>query len=225
MTHWSLRLMAKAAGFAPSTIHCIWKAFNLQAYRTETFKPTDPSVRREGARYRFICRRPNTPWFFASTKEPNPGAGPLDLRRKLQESRNRDEAIATPDDPGWSPRPEPATGSRFHGGIVVVRRSILARAHVAAESSAMSLPELEVRLIMDTMLHKTPRSESRFRRATDGILTSLPRPPALGQSGRALLAAITGKSKIRCGVHCSTEELKRDLISMRLSTTIQTLLD
>ena len=29
-THWSLRSMAKAAGFAPSTIHRIWKAFNLQ---------------------------------------------------------------------------------------------------------------------------------------------------------------------------------------------------
>jgi hypothetical protein len=42
-THWSLRSMAKAAGFAPSTIHRIWKAFNLHPYRTETFKlSTDP---------------------------------------------------------------------------------------------------------------------------------------------------------------------------------------
>jgi transposase len=42
-THWSLRSMAKAAGFAPSTIHRIWKAFNLQPHRTETFKlSTDP---------------------------------------------------------------------------------------------------------------------------------------------------------------------------------------
>jgi len=37
-THWSLRSMARAAGFAPSTIHRIWKAFNLQPHRTETFK-------------------------------------------------------------------------------------------------------------------------------------------------------------------------------------------
>jgi len=37
-THWSLRSMADAAGFAPSTIHRIWKAFNLQPHRTETFK-------------------------------------------------------------------------------------------------------------------------------------------------------------------------------------------
>ena len=35
--------MAKAAGFAPSTIHRIWRAFNLQPHRTETFKlSTDP---------------------------------------------------------------------------------------------------------------------------------------------------------------------------------------
>ena len=35
--------MAEAAGFAPSTIHRIWKAFNLKPHRTETFKlSTDP---------------------------------------------------------------------------------------------------------------------------------------------------------------------------------------
>ena len=75
-THWSLRSMAKAAGFAPSTIHRIWKAFNLQPHRTETFKlSTDPlfveKVRdivgpvAAGARAGSLRRR----------KEPNPGAG------------------------------------------------------------------------------------------------------------------------------------------------------
>jgi hypothetical protein len=37
-THWSLRSMAKAVGYAPSTIHRIWRAFGLQPHRTETFK-------------------------------------------------------------------------------------------------------------------------------------------------------------------------------------------
>lgn len=42
-THWSLRSMARAVGHAPSTIHRIWKAFNLQPHRTESFKlSTDP---------------------------------------------------------------------------------------------------------------------------------------------------------------------------------------
>ncbi len=42
-THWSLRSMARASGYAPSTIHRIWKAFGLQPHRSETFKlSTDP---------------------------------------------------------------------------------------------------------------------------------------------------------------------------------------
>lgn len=42
-THWSLRSMAQAVGYAPSTIHRIWKAFGLQPHRAETFKlSTDP---------------------------------------------------------------------------------------------------------------------------------------------------------------------------------------
>jgi transposase len=42
-THWSLRSMARATGYAPSTIHRIWKAFSIQPHRSETFKlSTDP---------------------------------------------------------------------------------------------------------------------------------------------------------------------------------------
>ena len=42
-THWSLRGMAAAAGYAPSTIHRIWQAFGLQPHRAETFKlSSDP---------------------------------------------------------------------------------------------------------------------------------------------------------------------------------------
>jgi hypothetical protein len=52
-THWSPRSMARAVEFAPSTIHRIWKAFNLQPHRTKTFKlSADPPICRQGARYR-----------------------------------------------------------------------------------------------------------------------------------------------------------------------------
>ena len=37
-THWSLRAMARAVGYAPSTIHRIWRAFGLQPHRSESFK-------------------------------------------------------------------------------------------------------------------------------------------------------------------------------------------
>lgn len=42
-THWSLRSMEAASGISRSSVHTIWKAFNLQPHRTETFKlSTDP---------------------------------------------------------------------------------------------------------------------------------------------------------------------------------------
>ena len=37
-THWSLRAMARQVGYAPSTIHRIWRAFGLQPHRSDTFK-------------------------------------------------------------------------------------------------------------------------------------------------------------------------------------------
>ena len=41
-THWSLRSMARASGYAPSTIHRIWQAFGPQPHRPvglERFHP------------------------------------------------------------------------------------------------------------------------------------------------------------------------------------------
>lgn len=42
-THWSLRSMERASGVSRSSVNTIWKAFNLQPHRGETFKlSTDP---------------------------------------------------------------------------------------------------------------------------------------------------------------------------------------
>jgi len=42
-THWSTRGMAQAAGFSPSSIGRIWRAFGLKPHRAESFKlSTDP---------------------------------------------------------------------------------------------------------------------------------------------------------------------------------------
>lgn len=42
-THWSTRGMAKASGLSQTAVSRIWRAFNLQPHRTETFKlSTDP---------------------------------------------------------------------------------------------------------------------------------------------------------------------------------------
>lgn len=37
-THWSLRSMAAASGISRSSVNTIWRAFNLQPHRAETFK-------------------------------------------------------------------------------------------------------------------------------------------------------------------------------------------
>jgi transposase len=37
-THWSLRLMEAASGVSRSSVNTIWRSFNLQPHRTETFK-------------------------------------------------------------------------------------------------------------------------------------------------------------------------------------------
>ena len=37
--HWSLRSMARATGYAPSTIHRIWRAFSLKPHRGEAQDP------------------------------------------------------------------------------------------------------------------------------------------------------------------------------------------
>jgi transposase len=37
-THWSTRSLAAATGVSPTSVHRIWKAFQLQPHRTETFK-------------------------------------------------------------------------------------------------------------------------------------------------------------------------------------------
>lgn len=43
-THWSLRSMASASGISRSSVNTIWKAFNLQPHRSETFKlSADPN--------------------------------------------------------------------------------------------------------------------------------------------------------------------------------------
>lgn len=42
-THWSTRSMAAASGISRTSVNTIWRAFNLQPHRTETFKlSTDP---------------------------------------------------------------------------------------------------------------------------------------------------------------------------------------
>jgi transposase len=57
-THWSLRSMAKAVGYAPSTIHRIWRAFGLQLHRSETFKLSSEAMVADRASLHLAHKRP-----------------------------------------------------------------------------------------------------------------------------------------------------------------------
>jgi hypothetical protein len=90
-THWSLRSMARAVGYAPSTIHRIWRAFGLQPHRSETFKlSTDPL---------FVEKVRDIVGLYMSPPERAPGA-----------VRGREVA-----DPGTRPHPAPAADAPRSG--------------------------------------------------------------------------------------------------------------
>ena len=95
-THWSLRSMAKAAGFAPSTIHPIWKAFNLHPYRTETFKlSTDPLfVEKVHNIIGLYLSPPNARSFCASTRRAGSRRW-IDLSRCFPCARDKSSGART----------------------------------------------------------------------------------------------------------------------------------
>ena len=46
--------MARVTGYAPSTIHRIWRAFGLQPHRAETFKLSADPPRRSTPQLTFV---------------------------------------------------------------------------------------------------------------------------------------------------------------------------
>ena len=65
-THWSLRSMARASGYAPSTIHRIWQAFGLQPHRPVGLNlSSDPLF---VAKVRDIVEHHNVPCFRIYTR-------------------------------------------------------------------------------------------------------------------------------------------------------------
>ena len=69
-THWSLRSMARAVGYAPSTIHGIWQAFGLQPHRSEAFKLSNDPFFVEKVRdiVGLYLAPPERAWSSASTR-------------------------------------------------------------------------------------------------------------------------------------------------------------
>ena len=217
--------MAKAAGFAPSTIHRIWKAFNLQPHRTETFKlSTDPL---------FVEKVRDIVGLYLSPPEH---ALVLCVDEKSQiQALDRSQPLL-PMRPGQVERR--THDYTRHGTLTLFAALDAATGKVIGrcyprhrgreflsflrEIERNVPPELEVRLIMDnTPPTRRRRSESGSARDRDGMFTS-PRPPAPGSIWSSASSPPSPKSK---SAAASTAPLKswkgRSDPTSRRSTTIQ----
>ena len=190
-TPWSLRSMAKAAGFAPSTIHRIWRAFNLQPHRTETFKlSTDPlfveKVRDIVGLYLSPPERALVLWVDEKSQiQALDRTQPLLPMRPGQiERRTHDYA-------------RHGTLSLFAALDAATGRSSAMLSPVIADASSWAscarskrnVPRgLDVHLVMDNYATHKTRADPKVARRAGAMACSLhPDRQLLGQSGRALL--------------------------------------
>ena len=77
-THWSCRSMADATGVSKSTVHRVWRAFNIQPHRQKLLQALHRSVlRREGPRHRRTLPQParQRDGALRRREKPDPGAG------------------------------------------------------------------------------------------------------------------------------------------------------
>ena len=74
-THWSCRSMADTTGVSKSTVHRVWKAFNIQPHRQKHFKRSPPirsASRRSTISSDSTSTHPTTRWCSASTRRARP---------------------------------------------------------------------------------------------------------------------------------------------------------
>jgi transposase len=213
-THWSLRSMAQAVGYAPSTIHRIWKAFGLQPHRSETFKlSSDPM---------FVEKVRDIVGLYLA---PPQRAMVLCVDEKSQiQALDRSQPLL-PMRPGQVERrthdyKRHGTTSLF-AALDVATGAVIGRCyprHRAEEFRKFldlveaNVPkDLDIHIIMDNYAtHKTalirnwllkrPRWHAHYTPTSASWLNQVER----------FFATITDKM-IRRGVHCSTEALKTDI--------------
>lgn len=210
-THWSLRSMARATGYAPSTIHRIWQAFGLQPHRSETFKlSTDPM---------FVEKVRDIVGLYL---DPPERALVLSVDEKSQiQALDRTQPLL-PMRPGQAERrthdyKRHGTTSLF-AALDVATGKVISRCfkrHRAKEFLAFlreidsNVPQdVDVHLIMDNYAtHKTPAIRKWLAKRPHWHVHFTPTGASwLNQVER--LFALLSEKQIRRGVHRSTAELE-----------------
>lgn len=215
-THWSLRAMAKAVGYAPSTIHRIWRAFGLQPHRSETFKlSTDPL---------FVEKVRDIVGLYMSPPER---ALVLCVDEKSQiQALDRTQPLL-PMRPGQVERrthdyTRHGTTSLF-AALDVATGAVIGRCYPQHRSSEFrkfldqieaNVPaDLDVHLVMDNYAtHKTKPVRDWLAKRPRWHVHFTPTSASWINQVERFFALITEK-QIRRGVHRSTQALERDIIA------------
>lgn len=215
-THWSLRSMARASGYAPSTIHRIWKAFGLQPHRSETFKlSTDPL---------FVEKVRDIIGLYL---DPPERALVLSIDEKSQiQALDRTQPLL-PMRPGQAERrshdyKRHGTVSLF-AALDVATGKVIGRCfarHRAREFRAFlntieaNVPDdLDVHIVMDNLAtHKTKTIRDWFARHPRWHIHFTPTSASWINQVERFFALLTDK-QLRRGVHRSTKELEATILS------------
>ena len=215
-THWSLRSMAGATGYAPSTIHRIWKAFGLQPHRTETFKlSTDPL---------FVEKVRDIVGLYLT---PPDRALVLCVDEKSQiQALDRTQPLL-PMRPG-----QPERRSQYytrHGttslfaALDVATGKVIGQCYPRHRASEFlkflreidaNVPrDLEVHLVMDNYAtHKTPAIRAWLARKPHWHVHLTPTSASWINQVERFFADLTER-QIKRGIHRSTKELEADILS------------
>lgn len=213
-THWSLRSMARAAGYAPSTIHRIWRAFGLQPHRTETFKLSTDAL--------FVEKVRDIVGLYLSPPER---ALVLCVDEKSQiQALDRSQPLL-PMRPGQVERrthdyTRHGTTSLF-AALDIASGAVIGRCYPKHRSSEFrkfldqieaNVPrELDVHLVMDNYAtHKTKLIRDWLAKRPRWHVHFTPTGASWINQVERFFALITDK-QIRRGVHRSTQQLETDI--------------
>ena len=207
--------MARAAGYAPSTIHRIWKAFGLQPHRSETFKlSTDPF---------FVEKVRDIVGLYIAPPER---ALVLCIDEKSQiQALDRTQPLL-PMRPG---QPERRTHDyKRHGtlslfaALDVATGKVIGRCYKRHRSQEFlkflrevdaNVPDdLDVHLVMDNYAtHKTQTVRNWLARRPRWHVHLTPTSASWLNLIERFFAELTNK-QIRRGVHCSTQDLEQAIL-------------
>ena len=215
-TQWSLRSMARASGYAPSTIHRIWQAFALQPHRSESFKlSSDPffveKVRDIVGLYLALPERALVLCVDEKSQiQALDRSQPLLPMRPGQPERRRHDYTRHGTTSLFAAL-EVASGKIIAQGFARHRAKELLRFLRQIEANVPA--ELDLHLVMDNdATHKTPAIRRWLAKRPHWHVHFTPTGASWLNQVERFFADLTER-RIRRGIHRSTEELEAAILA------------